>query len=331
MQFVDHVRIYTRSGDGGNGCVSFRREKYVPRGGPDGGNGGKGGDVIFVAMGNLRTLLDLRYRQRYIAGRGGHGSGKRMDGAEGEDARIEVPVGTVVKDAETGEIITDVTIDGAEVIVLRGGRGGRGNAVFATPSDRAPYRCEEGYLGEERTFEIELKSIAEVGLVGYPNVGKSSLLSRLSAAHPKIADYPFTTLIPNLGIVHIGPYQSLVMADIPGLIEGAHKGQGLGFRFLRHIERTRLLLFMIEVTSPDIEREYTTLKQELRLFNEALLLKPRLVAITKIDLLSVSFPSSMDDGTRCIPISSVTGDGLETLKTTLWETMRIANCKAHSA
>ncbi|MBI4531373.1 MAG: GTPase ObgE [Candidatus Latescibacteria bacterium] len=323
MQFIDHVRISARPGDGGNGCVSFRREKYVPRGGPDGGNGGEGGDVLVVACSNLSTLLDLRYRQRYVAGRGGHGSGKRMDGARGEDVKVEVPVGTIVKETETGRIVADLTVDGAEVILLKGGRGGRGNAAFATPSNRAPRSSEEGHPGEERIFGIELKLLADVGLVGYPNAGKSTLLSRLSAAHPKIADYPFTTLTPNLGIVHVGPYRNFVMADIPGLIEGASDGRGLGFRFLRHIERTHVLLFLIEVTSTDIEREYATLQQELLLFNEALLEKPRVVAITKIDLSTgtVSPRKRMADGARCLPISAVNGKGLETLKTTLWETL----------
>jgi GTP-binding protein len=323
MQFVDHVRIFARSGDGGDGCVSFRREKYVPRGGPDGGNGGNGGDIIVVACSSLNTLLDLRYRQRYVAGRGGHGLGKRMDGARGEDVRIEVPVGTIVKDTETGRTVADLTVDGAEVILLKGGRGGRGNAAFATPSNRAPRSNEEGQVGEERTFGIELKLLADIGLVGYPNAGKSTLLSRLSAAHPKIADYPFTTLTPNLGIVHVGPYRSFVMADIPGLIEGASSGRGLGFQFLRHLERTHVLLFLIEVMSPDIDRDYATLQRELRLFNEALLEKPRIVAITKMDLSTDTVPprTRMTDGAPCLPISAINGKGLETLKTTLWESL----------
>lgn len=320
MQFIDHVEILVRSGDGGNGCCSFRREKFVPRGGPDGGNGGKGGDVVFAASRNLTTLLDLRYRKHYAGERGGHGCGKKMSGAQGADVRIRVPVGTVVKNHTTGEVIADLTEDGQEVCALEGGRGGRGNAVFATPTDRAPLNHEEGEPGLELTCDVELKLMADVGLVGYPNSGKSTLLSRLSAARPKIADYPFTTLVPNLGIVQVGPYASFVMADIPGLIEGAHEGKGLGLRFLRHIERTRVLLFLIESTCQCIEDDYSALKGELVLYDQDLLKRPRLVAVTKTDLVSGdgAFNTCTLDGTPCLPISSVTGSGLDQLKSALW-------------
>ena len=310
--FIDHAKIVVKAGPGGNGCMSFRREKFVPRGGPDGGDGGDGGDVVFRADRNLSTLMDLRYKQHYKAERGRHGQGKNKHGRKGQDIEIRVPLGTVIKDGETGEGLADLTVDGQKTVVARRGRGGRGNARFATATNRAPRHSEEGTPGEEKTLTVELKLIADVGLVGYPNAGKSTLLSRLSAAHPKIADYPFTTLKPVLGIVPSGDFESFVMADLPGLIEGAHEGKGLGFQFLRHIERTKVLLFLIECTSPDPEHDLAALREELELFSPKLMEKPWLVALTKVDLLSEAERSSvaLNDAMR---ISSVAGIGLREL------------------
>ncbi len=312
--FIDLTRIYARSGSGGNGCKSFRREKHVPRGGPDGGDGGNGGDVVFISDPRLSTLLDYRYRQHLRAGQGEHGSGQKRAGRRGDDAEIPVPVGTLIKDTETGEILADLTEPGQRVVLIEGGRGGRGNARFATSTNRAPEYVQPGEAGRERHLELELKLIADVGLVGHPNAGKSTLLSRISAAQPKIADYPFTTLQPNLGIVKCGDYDSFVMADIPGLIEGAHRGKGLGFQFLRHIERTRVLLFMVDVASPNPEYDLAVLKEELDRFSPKLREKPTMLIATKLDLLPPEqrkgpfFQGQTDMG-----ISSVTGQGLDAL------------------
>ncbi len=324
MTFVDQVAISVQSGDGGDGCASFRREKYVPHGGPDGGDGGDGGDVIFQADARLGTLLDLRYRQRYRAGRGERGRGKGRTGRRGDDVEVRVPPGTLVRDAETGRVVVDLVADGHREVVLRGGRGGRGNARFATPTHQAPDRAEPGQPGSGMRLDLELKLIADVGLVGAPNAGKSTLLSRLSAARPKIADYPFTTLTPHLGIVRSGDFDSFVMADIPGLIEGAHTGRGLGFRFLRHVERTRALLFMVESLSESPGQALHGLREELRLFNPALLEKPALVALTKVDLVpAAERPADpFGDGVPFLPISSATGEGLEELVRQLGELVR---------
>ncbi|MCD6169589.1 MAG: GTPase ObgE [Candidatus Latescibacteria bacterium] len=318
--FIDEATIYVKAGDGGNGCVSFRREKFVPRGGPDGGDGGDGGNVIFRVDSNLRTLLDFHYQKHFRAERGGHGKGKQMTGKRGKDLIIRVPPGTVIKDAETGNVLADLIEDEQSQIIASGGKGGRGNARFATSVRQTPRLAEKGTKGEEKVLYLELKLIADVGLVGFPNVGKSTLLSKLSAAHPKIADYPFTTLEPTLGIVPVGKFGSFVMADIPGLIEGAHQGRGLGFRFLRHIERTRILLFLIDSTGGQAEENLQSLQKELALFNRNLLQKPYLVALTKIDLLPQgSILPAVDSGQEVKPlaISSVTGEGLEELKLTL--------------
>ncbi len=320
--FIDEARIYVKAGDGGNGCVSFRREKFVPRGGPDGGDGGDGGSIVFRVDSNLRTLLDFHYRQHFRAERGAHGKGKRMTGKRGKDLIIRVPPGTVIKDAQTGRVLADLVEDGQSQILAFGGKGGRGNAHFATSVRQAPRWAEKGTKGEEKVLYLELKLIADVGLVGLPNVGKSTLLSKLSAAHPKIADYPFTTLEPTLGIVPVGKFGSFVMADIPGLIEGAHQGRGLGLRFLRHIERTRILLFLIDSTSEQPEEDLPSLQKELGLFDSNLLQKPYLVALTKIDLLPRgSFLPAVNTGqeVKLLTISSVTGEGLEELKLTLAE------------
>ncbi|MBT5833166.1 MAG: GTPase ObgE, partial [Candidatus Latescibacteria bacterium] len=298
----------------GNGSHSFRREKYVPRGGPDGGDGGNGGDLVFTVDPQLNTLLDYRYQQHINAQHGEHGAKQRKSGKRGQDAVIPVPPGTLIKDGETGEILADLLVLGQSEIILEGGRGGRGNVHFASPTNRTPERADDGREGQERYLELELKLIADVGLVGHPNAGKSTLLSRLSSAHPKIADYPFTTLQPNLGIVKYDTYESLVMADIPGLIEGAHEGKGLGMQFLRHVERTRILLFMIDVTSPDPKQDLEILKNELKQFSPHLLEKPSLLIATKIDQLPPEeHGGPFLGGKTNLGISSVSGKGLDEL------------------
>jgi GTP-binding protein len=311
--FVDYVKISVKAGDGGNGCISFRREKYVPKGGPDGGDGGDGGDVIFQTNRHMLTLLDFRYNHYFAAERGKHGKGANKTGKSGKNLVIEVPVGTVIKDMSSGEIIGDLIKDDQRIIGAKGGRGGRGNARFATPTDRAPRNAEPGEEGVARDLELELKIIADVGLVGLPNAGKSTLLSRLSAAQPKIADYPFTTLSPNLGIVDYKDF-SFVMADIPGLIEGAHTGKGLGLQFLRHIERTRLLLFLIDITDDNVEENFRILCEELGAYQKTLVEKPRLIALTKIDILPESERSKKRHFTfPFFKISAVTGVGIKIL------------------
>jgi GTP-binding protein len=281
--FLDEAIIEVKAGDGGNGIVAFRREKYVPRGGPAGGSGGRGGDVILVADEGVNTLYAFRFTKRYEAGRGGHGGGKNQRGKDGRDLRVTVPVGTVVRDAETGEVVADLVAHGQEVVVARGGRGGRGNATFKSPTQQAPRFAEKGEPGQERRLELELKLIADVGIVGLPNAGKSTLLARISAARPRIADYPFTTLVPNLGVAEIGD-QVLVFADIPGLIEGASDGAGLGDRFLRHIERTRLLVHIIDGSVRDPLDDYRTINDELAAFSSRLAELPQVVAVNKLDL-----------------------------------------------
>jgi GTP-binding protein len=321
--FLDVTKIYAKSGAGGDGCKSFRREKYVPRGGPDGGDGGDGGDVVFIVDPHLATLIDYRYQQHLRGDSGVHGSGKKKAGRRGQDIEIPVPPGTLIRDLETGEILADMSRIDQREIMIKGGRGGRGNARFATPTNRAPERADPGQPGEERHLELELKLIADIGLVGHPNAGKSTLLSRLSAAHPKIADYPFTTLQPNLGIVKISDYESCVMADIPGLIEGAHEGKGLGFQFLRHIERTRILLFLIDVSSEDPQTDLAVLKNELQCFSPELLKKPSMLVATKLDLLPPEdrvgpFLNRQTD----LGISAVTGERLEELIRRLGDQVR---------
>lgn len=322
MQFIDEVKIQAQAGHGGAGCVSFRREKFIPRGGPDGGDGGKGGDVIFEVSENISTLLDLRHRPHQKAGRGSHGMGKNRHGAKGKDIRIPVPAGTVIKDADSGEILADLTEPGQRVILLRGGRGGQGNARFATSTNKAPKFAQPGEPGEEGTFRLELKLLADVGLFGFPSVGKSSLITKISAARPKIADYPFTTLTPNLGVVAYKNFRSFVVADIPGLIEGAHQGAGLGHRFLRHVERTRLLLHILDLSlMPDHDpvRDYESLNRELLLFDEELAKKPQIVVINKVDLphvrenLETVAAYFTGKGIRLFPVSSVTGEGIPAL------------------
>jgi GTP-binding protein len=284
MKFIDTCEIMAIAGDGGNGCCSFRREKFVPRGGPDGGNGGSGGDVILVADGSKHTLMDVRSRYHHKAERGVHGKGKDMHGRTGNHQIIKVPKGTIVRNAETGEIIADLTEEGQQAIVAHGGRGGRGNACFVSPTHRAPTKHEEGEAGDQIKISLELKLIADIGIIGFPNAGKSTFISSISAAKPKIADYPFTTITPNLGVVK-GVYgNSFVLADMPGLIEGAHKGVGLGIQFLKHIERTKFLLHLIDSSSEEsITDRYLQLREELFKFSEDVAAKPEVVAITKID------------------------------------------------
>ncbi|MDA2915845.1 GTPase ObgE [Nitrospinae bacterium AH_259_B05_G02_I21] len=320
--FVDEGKIHVKGGDGGRGCMSFRRERFVPQGGPDGGDGGKGGDVVLRADRNLHTLLDLTYRQRYIAQRGAHGQGSNKQGRSGDDCIVRVPVGTIVKERETGEVVADLTEEGQELIAARGGRGGRGNTRFKSSTNRAPRHTEEGQAGQGRWLLLELKLLADVGIMGYPNAGKSTLISRISAATPKIADYPFTTVVPNLGVVRRGDWTSFVVADIPGLIEGSHAGRGLGDRFLRHVERSALLLHLIDCTPQDgrsPSADFETLLNELRLFDPSLADKPTLVACNKMDIpeARANFEQHRSyfesNGLVPYPISAATGEGVEAL------------------
>lgn len=320
--FVDEAVIFVKGGDGGNGCVSFRREKYVPHGGPDGGNGGKGGDIIIHVSDKIDTLLDLTSRVKYIAESGVHGKGSTKKGKDGKDLRIDLPRGTIIKDRESGRILKDVSIVGETIVIARGGRGGRGNKCFATSTNQVPRQAEKGKPGEARWLILELKLLADVGLIGMPNAGKSTLLSRISAARPKIADYPFTTLQPQLGIVEIADYRRFVVADIPGLIEGAHRGIGLGDEFLRHIERTRLLVHLVDV-SPFAKvapaDAYFIIRNELKQYNPALAEKTEIVVANKMDLLDIQ------DGMKSIqtleekiskpvcPVSMITGKNIDQL------------------
>ncbi len=322
--FIDQAKILVIAGNGGHGVVSFRREKYVPKGGPDGGDGGNGGDVIVQTDSNLHTLLDFRYRTRFKAESGKHGQGAKKTGRNGQGLIIQVPKGTLIKDEETEEILADLVDDNQRVVVAKGGKGGRGNARFATPTNQTPRNAEPGDEGQSKTILLELKLIADVGLVGLPNAGKSTLLSKLSAARPKIADYPFTTLSPNLGIVRYKEGFSFVMADIPGLIEGAHEGKGLGLDFLRHIERTKVLAFLIEITSENLFHDYEILRDELQSYNPKLLIKPCLVVLTKIDLPAGDNSEERIEkikqlGLPILKISALTGERLDELKNRLWE------------
>jgi len=324
--FIDTATITVRSGAGGNGAVSFRREKFIPKGGPDGGNGGRGGDVIIVVDRHLTTLLDFRYKKSYKAGNGAKGMGARKSGHGGHDVEIHVPAGTVVRDSADDRVVADLKSDGDRFVAAAGGKGGRGNMNFATPTNQAPRKAEPGREGVERTLHLELKLLADVGLVGFPNAGKSTLISRISAARPKIADYPFTTLVPVLGIVRYEEFSSFVVADIPGLIEGAHEGKGLGTRFLRHIERTAVLVFMLDATAEPVREQYDTLLLELKEHNPVLAEKPRIVAITKIDAagkdaLSEAKKVKFGDATPVVRISSVTGTGIRELLEACWKVL----------
>jgi GTP-binding protein len=319
--FVDEATVTLIGGDGGDGCSSFRREKFVPRGGPDGGNGGRGGSVILVADRSRSTLLQFRHHERFVAERGRHGQGSDKTGRSGEDREIQVPVGTVVLDADGTRSLADLTEAGQRFVAATGGRGGRGNASFSSSVQRAPTRRERGQPGERVTLRLELKLLADVGLVGFPNAGKSTLLSVVSAAKPKIADYPFTTLEPHLGVVDRGDFRSFVVADIPGLIEGAHEGAGLGHRFLRHVERCRLLLHLVDPTDPERDpvEAVRNLDQELRLFRPELATRPQILVMTKLDAVQDSQTwetlrqLAERRGQRCLAISAVTGKGLPDL------------------
>ena len=320
--FIDYATIHVHGGDGGDGCLAFRREKFVPRGGPSGGDGGRGGDVILQADPHLNTLLDFRFKRDYRAERGQHGQGSDCHGKGGQDRVVLVPVGTVVKDKETGDELFDFTAAGQTFIAAKGGRGGRGNARFATSTNQAPRKFEYGHPGQERELVLELKLLSDVGLVGYPNAGKSTLISRISAAHPKIADYPFTTLTPHLGVVRYGDWRTFVVADVPGLIDGAHTGLGLGDRFLRHLERTRVLAHLVDVSGLNeidpVER-VKAIRRELELFDADLAAKPAIVVATKLD--AATDPGQRDrlrdfcagENASFLEISAVAGTGLPEL------------------
>jgi len=320
--FVDYVKIYCRSGKGGAGSTHFHREKFIPKGGPDGGDGGRGGHIILRGNKNLWTLLHLKYARHIYAGDGGSGSGSRSFGKDGEDKSIDVPLGTVIHDAETGAFLADIKEDGQEIILLKGGRGGLGNWHFRTATNQTPRYAQPGEPRIEKTVVLQLKVLADVGLVGFPNAGKSTLLSVVSAAKPEIADYPFTTLVPNLGIVSYRDNKSFVMADIPGIIEGASEGKGLGLRFLRHIERNPVLLFMVPVDAVDVRKEYEILLSELANYNKGLMRKRRVLAITKCDMLNdellQELKKELPSDLPTVFISSVSGLGIMQLKDLLW-------------
>lgn len=332
MHFVDEIRIHVKAGDGGRGCVSFLREKYRPRGGPNGGNGGDGGSIIFRADPQLSTLSDLVYQHHLRAERGEHGRGKDQHGKNGHDLIVRVPLGTLVHEVESGVFLADLDTKGAEVVVARGGRGGKGNAFFATSTNRAPRFAQPGTQGEERLLQLELRLLADVGLVGFPNAGKSTLISAVSAARPRIADFPFTTLTPHLGVVRYGEEGSFVMADIPGLIEGAHEGHGLGIQFLRHLSRTAMLLHLLDISDLDREplHDYDTISHELACFDPQLLDRPRLLVVTKLDLPTTQerftevAEAFTQRGITLHAVSAVTGEGMQEL---VWRIVRILEAR----
>jgi GTP-binding protein len=319
--FVDEVTIELKAGDGGNGAVAFRKEKYVPRGGPNGGDGGRGGSIIFEADSNLSTLLDFRYQRQYEAMRGGHGTGKDMHGSDASDLMLKVPIGTTATEVETGRVLADLTKHGQTAVAARGGQGGRGNRHFKSSTHQAPKFCENGEPGEKRTIKLELKLLADIGLIGFPNVGKSTLIAAISAARPKIADYPFTTLVPNLGVVHVEETRSFVVADIPGLIEGASEGVGLGHQFLRHVERTRILAHVIDVsgaTGRDPREDYAIINRELVAYNPVLGQLPQTIVLNKIDTADPEHVAALREefgkyGHEVFAVSAATRDGLEPL------------------
>ncbi len=318
--FIDRVTIHVKAGDGGSGITSFRREKFVPMGGPDGGEGGRGGDIVIVGDTNLSTLLDYTYRDSWSAPNGDHGSGANKSGRSGTSVEMPVPVGTIIRDLGTSERIGEILEDGERIVVARGGRGGKGNAFFVTSTHQSPREYQPGEDGEARALELELKLIADVGLVGQPNAGKSTLLSVVSAARPKIADYPFTTLSPNLGVVQLSDSRTFVVADIPGIIEGAHEGKGLGLQFLRHIERTRILAFLIPIDAMDWQAEYDQLRAEIAAYSAELAQKPHCVVFTKMDLLGhdPAPPIDAPDAFAVFAISAAAREGLEPLVAAWW-------------
>lgn len=332
MQFIDEAKITVISGNGGSGCVSFRREKFVPKGGPNGGDGGKGGDVVVVANSNMSSLLDYRYKKEYRALNGQPGGGKDQHGKWGSDLIIPVPAGTVITSCEDGEALADLTQNGQRFTIAEGGGGGRGNSRFVSPTNRAPRKAESGRQGLRREVKLELKVLADVGILGFPNVGKSTLISRISAARPKISGYPFTTLIPNLGVVSYGDHQSFVIADIPGIIEGAHKGLGLGLQFLKHVERTRLLVHMLDLdpmSGRDPVEDFDKINSELKKYSANLAEKPQLVVLNKVDI-----PEAMERGAETarrlkkrkietLNISAVTGEGSQQLVYSIGEKLKL--------
>ena len=329
---VDQVKIFVKAGDGGKGCVAFRREKFVPKGGPSGGDGGNGGDVIIKAVRNLHTLLDLKYQQHYYAPKGGNGLGSDMHGHAGDNIEIKIPMGTTVRNADDSAILADLTKEGQQYIAAKGGRGGKGNAHFKSSRNRAPKFAQPGEPGEEFWFILELKMLADVAIVGYPNAGKSTLISRVSNAKPKIADYPFTTLVPNLGVVPIEEFESFVMADIPGIIEGAHNNKGLGLQFLKHIERSKLLLHILDLSASNnrnICKDFETINHEIYSYSVDLIEKPQVIAANKIDI-----PGAVDKlkkyeqyfkkkGLQVYPVSAVTGEGIKTLLYKIKEELKV--------
>lgn len=322
MRFIDEAIITVKAGDGGRGCVSFRREKYVPKGGPDGGNGGRGGDIIFVADSRLSSLLDFRYKRELEAERGEHGMGSMCTGKDGLDLIVKVPSGTIIKDEDTGEVLADMVLDGQTYLACKGGRGGKGNAHFTSATHQTPRFAQPGEEGTGRRLKLELKLLADVGIIGFPNAGKSTLIAHISAARPKIADYPFTTLVPNLGVVAFGDWAGFVVADIPGLIEGAHEGKGLGIKFLKHIERTRIFIHVLDL-SPETGRDplddFKVVNSELKAFNSELAERPQVVALNKTDITETAdeLPGLLKFfkglGIKVFPISAATGKGLTEL------------------
>jgi len=333
--FIDYAVIEVHSGKGGDGAVAFRREKYVPKGGPSGGNGGKGGNIEFEANQNLNTLLDFRYNRKYKARNGENGGTSLKDGKNGKDIIINVPVGTVIKDYDSKEVLYDLNKPAQKIIIAKGGKGGRGNSKFATPTNQTPRNAEPGKPGERKKVILELKLIADVGLVGFPNAGKSTLISKISSARPKIANYPFTTLEPNLGIVKYKDFKSFTVADIPGIIEGAHKGKGLGHQFLRHIERTRIILFMIDITSENYQDDYDVLYNELKEYSPRLVKKEILISFSKADLLDkkglaeVSKFRFEKNKAKPVVFSSVSGFGINLLLDSFWKTLEEINEETH--
>jgi GTP-binding protein len=326
MSFVDEAKFYVKGGDGGNGCVSFRREKYVPKGGPNGGDGGKGGSVYIRATKKVQSLIDFKYRSHFKAGRGGHGQGKERHGANGSDLVIEVPTGSVIKEVESGKILVDLTAEGQEFLAARGGKGGLGNTHFASGSNRTPRIATDGKPGADRWLRIELKLIADIGLVGFPNAGKSSLLANLSAANPKIGDYPFTTLEPQLGVLKGKFSKPYIIADIPGLIENAHKGVGLGHAFLKHIERTYIIVHVVDISEDDHLTKYRVLENELIKYKEGLVDRVKIIVLNKMDLVDPDMVVEIENeytdmGFETISVSALTGDGIAELRRKLIELM----------
>jgi len=322
VKFIDEAKIWIKAGDGGDGCVAFRREKFVPKGGPSGGNGGKGGDVIFRAKKDIRTLIDFHYRQHFKAEDGRNGEGNNREGRSGKDLIIPVPVGTVISEIKDGNesFLADLAEDGAEYVVAKGGKGGKGNASFKSSTNQSPRKATKGKKGEEKYLKLELKLLADVGIIGYPNSGKSTLISRVSSARPKIADYPFTTLAPNLGVVDLGDLRCFVIADIPGLIEGASEGKGLGHKFLRHIERTKVLIHLVDLSVPDALKRYYNIREELAKYSEKLYKKPEIIAGNKIDLeISKKTVEIFRERFKDVYfISALTGEGVRQLMEAVW-------------